>query len=108
MAKIHHLTLKAAVEKYQPLVTEGKTEAEIKEAIASDEKEFDEDAVSQIYQAIVTPNEGNKGAEKKHIVTSPFRDKSDFTKAYNVGDEVSHFDAERLAHLVTNKLVELK
>jgi len=39
-----------------------------------------------------------------YFVTSPFRDKSDFSKLYNIGDDVSHFDAERLENLVKNGL----
>ncbi len=50
---LHHATLKAAVALYAILLTQGKTEAEIKEAISSDEKEFKASEVEEIYAAIL-------------------------------------------------------
>lgn len=117
MGKLHHKTLSAAVEKYGPLHKEGKTEEEIKAAIAADEKDFDQEGVDEIYATIVgetpTPpvlksNEGdgddkNKGKKgNKFIVATEFRDISDFAKIHKVGDEVSHFKKERLDSLVKN------
>jgi hypothetical protein len=46
--------------------------------------------------------------EGKHIVTKPFRDKDDFSKEYAEGDDVSHFDANRLEHLKSIGHVEEK
>lgn len=34
----------------------------------------------------------------KYVVVSSFRDKSNFDKEYAIGEDVSHFDAERIAH----------
>jgi hypothetical protein len=46
---------KAAVTKYLPLSLEGKTEQEIKDAIALDEKKFTPEEVEEIFQAILNP-----------------------------------------------------
>jgi hypothetical protein len=43
---------------------------------------------------------------KAHIVANEFRDIADFSKVYKVGDDVSHFAAERLKGLVEKGLVE--
>lgn len=44
----------------------------------------------------------------KHIVVQTFRDKHNFDKKWQPGDDVSHFDADRLAHLVNTEHVEVK
>jgi hypothetical protein len=44
----------------------------------------------------------------KHMVINVFRDKHNFDKKYQPGDDVSHFDAERLANLVNTEHVEVK
>jgi hypothetical protein len=49
---MHHLAKKAAIAKYAPLHTEGKTEEEIKEAIAADEKGYSPEELEEIYTAI--------------------------------------------------------
>jgi hypothetical protein len=51
---MHHSTLKAAVTRYLLLIAEGKTEAEIKSAIAADEKGFKPEEVEEIYKALLT------------------------------------------------------
>ncbi len=56
---LHHSTLKAAVALYAILLTQGKTEAEIKEAISSDEKEFKASEVEEIYAAILEQAKDN-------------------------------------------------
>lgn len=43
-----------------------------------------------------------KGKGSKYIVATPFRDINDFSKEYVAGEDVSHFDAERLERLVKN------
>lgn len=121
-------TLNAAVRKYGPLHTEGKTEAEVKAEINKDEKGFDDESVNEIYAAIVEqtkPKEHGPDKDKdqkgpevkpeppkdekgKHIVTKEFRDKKDFSKAYTVGSDVSHLSKERIEHLVSIGYVELK
>jgi hypothetical protein len=44
---LHHATLKSAVNKYGPLVAEGKTEEEIKSEIAQDEKGFEPEGIDE-------------------------------------------------------------
>jgi len=39
------------------------------------------------------------------VVVSPFRDINDFNKVYGVGEDVSHFDKDRLLSLIEKKLV---
>ena len=51
-----------------------------------------------------------KEAKKKHIVAKAFRDAPEFVtegqgNAYKVGDDVSHFDTERLKSLVARGFV---
>lgn len=45
-------------------------------------------------------------ASKGYTVLSPFRDIANWDKAYEPGDDVSHFDNERLKNLVVNGLVQ--
>lgn len=41
-----------------------------------------------------------------HVVIAPFRDRKEFgNNSYLVGDDVSHFTAERLESLITRNLV---
>jgi len=107
--KLHHSTLKSAVAKYQPLI-EGKTEVEAKAEIATDPKGFDEEGINEIYEAIVNPGETNpdEKPKKAHIVSSPFRDISNFNKEWKKGTDVSHFDQDRLKKLVELNLVTVK
>lgn len=100
---LHHATLGAAVKKYGPLHISGKSEAQVKEAIAGDEKAFDADAVNEIYAAITAEVEQPKPTG--HTVKTEFRDKDNFDTIYKVGDDVSHFDEDRLADLVSRGLV---
>lgn len=130
MAKLHHATLKAAVSKYGDLhFAAGKTEEEIKAAIATDEKKFDADAINEIYAAIISPDgsanksddessdddqDKDKPAEpaKKvkskgtYVVTSAFRDKDNWEVLHHVGKDVSGFDDARIQDLLKKKLVE--
>ena len=43
---------------------------------------------------------------KKYLVVSEFRDKDDFNLTHEVGADVSHFDADRLAKLTDLGLVK--
>lgn len=45
-------------------------------------------------------------ADVTHTVKVPFADIHNFDKKYEVGDDVSHFEKERLAHLVSEGLAE--
>jgi hypothetical protein len=114
---MHHATLRAAVSKYTPLVEDGKSPEEVKQAIASDEKGFDEKEVEEIYEAIVNPNppeQNNGGAQGdskkkgKYVVTleDGFRDVNNFNLHHKKGADVSHFDQGRLDDLVARGYVE--
>lgn len=106
---LHHATLKAAVAKYAPLHAEGKTEAEVKQAIAADEKSYDETAVAEIYAAIAGAGPEEEPAKaKKHVLKIEIRDKDDFSKVHAIGTDVSHFEAGRLQFLKDNGYVEEK
>lgn len=48
-------SLKAAVAKYGPLHSDGKTEADVKAELAKDERAFSVEQIDEIYSAIVTP-----------------------------------------------------
>lgn len=95
---LHHLTLKAALNKYGPLFSNGMTVEELVKSISNDEKGFTKDEVAEIIEA-----DG-----KAFIVLSEFRDKNDFSKIYSVGQDVSHLDSKVLQSLVERNLVELK
>lgn len=41
-----------------------------------------------------------------HTVKVPFADRHNFNKKYEVGEDVSHFDKERLSFLVSEGLAE--
>lgn len=45
-------------------------------------------------------------SEKKFIVISPFRDNQGGEGVFNIGDDVSHLDADRLENLVSRELVQ--
>jgi hypothetical protein len=97
---MHHATKKAAIAKYQPLVAEGKPEADIKAAIAADEKHFSDVEQAEIYAAITGT------AEVSYTVIQPFRDINNFDKLYELDEEVSHLDADRLQTLVEKGLIQ--
>lgn len=46
--------------------------------------------------------------EEKYIVVAPFRDKTNFNKKFQAGEDVSSFDKGRLDYLLGKKLIELK
>lgn len=107
MAKLHHTKIKSAVAKYSGLHAEGKTADEVKTAIAADENAYDAEGVEDIYNAIVNPKPiETKDEIQTYLVIKDFRDINDFSKNHAVGDDVSHFDPERLATLVANGHVE--
>ena len=47
-----------------------------------------------------------KPSKKKYIVISPFSDKDIFSKKWEEGDDVSHFDESRLANCIEKGLVK--
>lgn len=108
---LNHMKLKAAVSKYLPLyLVDKKSEQEIKDALAADEKNFGEEGVEEIYQAIINFNEGddNDDEDKVFVVISEFRCMNDWDLVFKVGQDVSHLDKDRLKKLVANKLVEVQ
>ena len=112
MAKLHHTTLKSAVAKYQQYHIDGQTDEQVKALIAADEKAFNEEAVNEIYEAIVdTPSNSNSksgDSKKTFIVISAFRDKGNFNLEHKEGADVSHFEEERLKVLISNGHVEIR
>ncbi|MBC7948660.1 MAG: hypothetical protein H7Y42_12305 [Chitinophagaceae bacterium] len=106
---LHHSTLKAAIKRYAPLHSEGKTPEEVKAEISKDEKEFDEDAVNEIYGSIVADSGDSENEQEKkkptHSVVFQFRDKID-QKIYNTGENVDHFSKGRLAELLEKGLLK--
>lgn len=50
----------------------------------------------------------DKATKSGFIVKSEFRDKDDFNLIYEVGQDVSHLDAERLESLVALGLITKK
>ncbi|RZM22528.1 MAG: hypothetical protein EOO88_29140 [Pedobacter sp.] len=55
MENFNKNSLKAAVAKYGPLHSDGKTDAEVKAELAKDERGFTAEQIDEIYAAIVTP-----------------------------------------------------
>lgn len=59
---------------------------------------------------VAAPENKVKAPEKKpgvtHVVKVPFADKNNFNKKFEVGENVSHFDKDRLAYLVSEGLAE--
>ena len=47
-------------------------------------------------------------APSRYIVKTPFRDRNNWAKEYRAGTDVSHFDKDRLEHLVNTGIVEAK
>lgn len=124
----------AAVALFATLLAEGKTEAEIKEAIAGHENGYNPEEVEEIYKALVDgqkeTNPTNTGGDKeskdqppketkpakeakpkeakpkKYVVVSQFADRNNFSKIYNVGDDISSFDAERIKSCIEKGLIK--
>lgn len=49
---------------------------------------------------------GQSEVTEGYIVTSPFRDRNDFNKSYEIGEDVSHLEEEILNSLVSRGLVD--
>lgn len=69
MENFNKNSLKAAVAKYGPLHSDGKTDAEVKAELAKDERGFTAEQIDEIYSAIVAPiedeNPDEESQEKK-------------------------------------------
>lgn len=63
-------------------------------------------AKQQAPKAAASTSAQPQKASKGHTVLSSFRDRDNWDKEYNPGDDVSHFDKERLETLVKNGLVQ--
>lgn len=121
MAKLQYKRLESAVKTYGPMAKEGKTADEITALILAETIEdkgtikakFDQENANEILSYIDFTGEGNNqqlnpdeakkegtGEAGTYVVVEEFRDKDDYTKVIYAGTDVSHFDAERLAHLV--------
>jgi hypothetical protein len=105
MEKFNKNSLKAAVKAYGSLHSDGQAEAEVKDALAADEKGYSVEQIDQIYDAITAEPEPEPEA-KGHVVLTQFRDKNNWEKLYEVGEDVSHLDDERKADLVNRGLIE--
>jgi hypothetical protein len=62
---LHHLTKKAAVEKYSPLLSEGKSREQILLSVSEDPKNFSADEVNEIVNAIIGEPRSNANEEPK-------------------------------------------
>jgi hypothetical protein len=110
MAKLHHMKLKSAINKYQPLFTEGMSDEGMKALIADDESEFTDDEVYEIFSALAKPESEMPPAPQDfrgaYIVVSPFRDINNFNLKHEPGADVSYFDAVRIEKLLKMGLIE--
>ncbi len=95
---LHHLTKKAAVEKYGPLLTEGKTREEIMLEVANDPKEFSADDINEIVNAIIgeppaNPNE--KPSPKPQTQSEKLGlDRFDYKREEGfIGDQFKEYEA---------------
>lgn len=79
-------------------------EVEIPEdAKAKADERAEKDAASAKVKA---EKDAAKPAKKKYTVIAPFADKDNFSKKWEEGDDVSHFDEARLADCVKRELVK--
>lgn len=103
---IHHNTLKAAVNRYKPMVDDGKTDEEILAEIANDDKKFDDEEIKEIFAAIKADDGPEVDKKAKYIVVSPFRSVLNFNVEHKEGEDVSGFDEQRLKDLINLGLVK--
>lgn len=64
---MHHQVKKSAINKYAPLLAEGKPADEIKAAIAADEKKFTPEEVEEIFQALGKPADENDAETEPEV-----------------------------------------
>jgi len=106
MENFNKNSLKAAVKAYGSLHTDGKTDAEVKEALAADEKGYSVEQIDAIYDAIVFVPEVKEAATYKVVEGKSFRDKEDFSKEYTDESDISHLSQDRIDHLLSIGYVE--
>lgn len=91
---MNNQTKKSLIKKYSALKEDGKTDEEIRELLDRDNKIESKEDADGIMTTLSEEQEGS------YIVVSPFRDKDNFDKKYEVKEDVSHFDKDRLNELV--------
>ncbi|MES2620239.1 MAG: hypothetical protein V4615_05235 [Bacteroidota bacterium] len=96
-------SLNAAVKRLEEY--KGKSEEEVRSAIAADAKGFNEDEQEEVYQAFALAESGNKKGSYVVAEGKSFRDIADFSKEWSEGDDVSHFTPERIQHLLEQGLI---
>jgi len=101
MENFNKNSLKAAVAKYGSLVSDGKSEVEIKELLTADEKGYYAEQVDLIYDAMIASPEDKDKVVYKVVEGFSFRDKDDFTKEYNAESDLSHLEQDRIDHLIS-------
>lgn len=110
MENFNKNSLKAAVKAYGSLHSDGKAEAEVKEALLADEKGYSTEQVDSIYDAIVNPEPTAPKVEdpKSYVVAKgkSFRDKDNFAKEYSAGESLDGFSQDRIDHLLSIGYIE--
>lgn len=111
-------SLKAAVKRLADL--KGKSEQEVREAIAGDDKGFSREDQDEIYLAFLAETgdagegegegEGDSQTPAVYVVAEgcSFRDIGDYSQVWNSRDDVSHFAPDRIKSLLEQKLIEKK
>ena len=107
MENFNKNSLKAAVKFYGSLHSDGKTEAEVKDALLADEKGYTTDQVDSIYDAIVFAPEVNPSGAYKVVEGKSFRDRDNFNIEYNEDSDISHLSQERIDHLLSIGYIKL-
>jgi hypothetical protein len=81
-----------------------------KAATGSEEQAFNEShpPAEQNDQQESKASEPKKAKRKSYVVAKEFRDHNDFSQTWKEGDDVSHFDQDRLQHLIDTGIVEEK
>lgn len=106
MENFNKNSLKAAVKSYGSLHSDGKTEAEVKDALLADEKEYTPEQVDSIYEAIVFVPENVPTGAYKVVEGKSFRDRDNFDLVYNEDSDISHLEQDRIDHLLSIGYVE--
>jgi hypothetical protein len=107
MENFNKNSLKAAVAKYGPLIYEGKSEVEVKEALLADDKGYSAEQVDSIYNAMIAPPELKEDVKYNVVEGRSFRDKDDFSKEYDHESDISHLSQDRIDHLISIGYVEI-
>jgi hypothetical protein len=99
---LHHLTKKAAIEKYSPLLTEGKTREAIALELARDPKDFSEEDINEIMNAIIGETQNDQ--RPKSQSESLGLDRFDYKKEEGfVGAQFKEYEAMILKFPLTKQ-----